>query len=141
MTETEMVEVLLAILEVILVTCRKTFFIFGKKHWKNVIKNIVFEILLSKTTPITVRIIYRPTSQTNVFEMLNMIFEKLDINKKEIYILRDFNINMYHSYRYIVHDDNTISSKFQSHDIKNYHQFCTKNWIKTTNTISNSGNL
>ena len=70
-----------------------------------------------------------------------MIFEKLDINKKEIYILRNFNINMYRSNKYIVHDDNTISSKFQSHDVKNYHQFCTKNCLKTTNTISNSGNL
>ena len=32
---------------------------------------------------------------------------------------------MYHNNRYIVRDDNTISSKFLSHDVKNCHQFCT----------------
>ena len=59
-----------------------------------------------------------------------MIFEKVDIDKKEIYILGDFNINMYHNNRYIVRDDNTISSKFLSHDIKKYHQFCTMHGLK-----------
>ena len=59
-----------------------------------------------------------------------MTFEKVDIDKKEIYILGDFNINMYHNNRYIVRDDNTISSKFLSHDIKNYHQFCTMHGLK-----------
>ena len=37
---------------------------------------------------------------------------------------------MYHNNRYIVHDDNTISSKFLSHDVKNYHQFCTMHGLK-----------
>ena len=36
-----------------------------KNFFPNVIENILFEILLSKTTPITVRIMYRPPSQTN----------------------------------------------------------------------------
>ena len=52
-----------------------------------------------------------------------MTFEKVDIDKKEIYILGDFNINMYHGNRYIVRVDNTIYSKFLSHNVKNYHQF------------------
>ena len=39
---------------------------------------------------------YRPHSQTNFLEILNMTFEKIDIDKKEIYILGDFNINVYH---------------------------------------------
>ena len=80
-----------------------------------------FEILLPKTTTINVGIMYRPPSQTNFPEILNMTFEKVDINKKEICILGDFNINMYHNNRYVVRDDNTISLKFLSHDVKNYH--------------------
>ena len=43
---------------------------------------------------------YRPPSQTNFLEILNMTFEKVHIDKyidKEIYILGDFNINMYHN--------------------------------------------
>ena len=101
-----------------------------KDFFPNVIKNIFFEILLPKTSPITVGIMYRPPSQTNFLEILNMTFEKVDVDKKEIYILGDFNINMYHNNRYIVRDDNTISSKFLSHDIKNYHQFCTMHGLK-----------
>ena len=37
---------------------------------------------------------------------------------------------MYHNNRYIVRDDNTISSKFLSHDVKNYHQFCATHGLK-----------
>ena len=59
-----------------------------------------------------------------------MTFQKVDIDKKKIYVLGDFNINMYHNNRYIVRDGNTISSKFLSHDIKNYHQFCTMHGLK-----------
>ena len=68
---------------------------------------------------------YSPPSQNDFLEILNMTFEKVDIEKKEIYILGDFNINMYQSNRYSVGDDNTISSKFLSRDIKNYYHFCT----------------
>ena len=67
-----------------------------KDFFPNVIENIFVEILLPKTTPITVEIMHRPHSQTNFLEILNMTFEKIDIDKKEIYILGDFNINVYH---------------------------------------------
>ena len=70
------------------------------------------------------------TSQTNFLEISNMSFEKIDKDKKEIYILDDSNISMYHNKRYTVRADNTISSKFLSHDVKNYHQFCTMHGLK-----------
>ena len=54
----------------------------------NVIKNIFFEILLLKATPITVGIMNKPPSQTNFLEILNMTFEKVDIEKKEIHSWR-----------------------------------------------------
>ena len=101
-----------------------------KDFFPNVIENIFFEILLLKTSPITVEIMCRPPCQTNFLEILNMTFETVDVNKKEIYILGDFNINICHNNRYIALDDNTISSKFLSHDIKNYHQFCTMHGLK-----------
>ena len=101
-----------------------------ENSFPNVIENIFFEILLPKTTPITVGLMYRLPNQTNFLEILNMTFEKVDIDKKEKYILGDFNVNMYHNNRYIVRDDNTISSKFLSHDVKNYHQFCTMHGLK-----------
>ena len=73
---------------------------------------------------------YRPPNQTNFLEILNMTLKKIDIDKKDIYILGDFNININHNNKYIVLDDNTISSKFLSHDIKNYHLFCTMHDLK-----------
>ena len=37
---------------------------------------------------------------------------------------------MYHNNTYIARDDNTISSKSLSHDVKNYHQFFTIQGLK-----------
>ena len=53
-----------------------------KDFFANVIENIFFEILLPKTTPITVGIMYGPPSQTNFLEILNTTFGKVDIDKK-----------------------------------------------------------
>lgn len=50
--ETETVEVLLAIFEVLLVSHKKTFFTCNP--------SIFFEILLPKTTPTAAKIMYRP---------------------------------------------------------------------------------
>ena len=59
-----------------------------------------------------------------------MTFEKVDLDKKDVYTLGHFSINMYHNNKYVVRDDNTISLKFLSHDVKNYHQFCSMHPLK-----------
>ena len=100
---------------------RKDISYVQKEFFPSVIRNIFLEILLPKTTPATIEVMYRPPSRTNFLEILNMTFEKVDTDKKEIYVIGNFNINIYHNNRYIVRDDNTISSKFLSHDVKNYH--------------------
>ena len=47
-------------------------------------------------TLIVVRIIYRPSSQSDLLEIINTHFSKLNTCKNEIYILGDFNIiNLY----------------------------------------------
>ena len=53
-----------------------------KDVFPNVIESIFFEILLPKTTPVTVGIMYKLPSQSNFPEILNMTFEKVDIDKK-----------------------------------------------------------
>ena len=40
------------------------------------------------------------------------------------YILGDFNINMFENNKYIVHENNTVCTKFASADAKKYHPFC-----------------
>ena len=84
-----------------------------KSFFPREIENIFIEILLPKTEPLIVGIIYRPPNQSN--------FDKLDTNTKESYVLGDFNINMYQNNKYTVGDGSTISSKFLSSDIKKYH--------------------
>ena len=58
---------------------------------------------------------YRPPNQNN--------FSKI-INAKESNIFGDSRKNMYQNNKYIVCDDNTISSKLVSSNIKYYHKFC-----------------
>ena len=94
-TETENVEVLLVISEV--------------------------EILLPKTKPILVEIIYRSPSQDSSLEILCKNFPSIDTDTKETYILGDFNINMYENNKYIVHENNKVCTKFASADAKKYH--------------------
>ena len=53
-----------------------------KDVFPNVIESIFFEILLPKTTPVTVGIMYKLPSQSNFPEILNMTFEKVDIDRK-----------------------------------------------------------
>ena len=94
------------------------------------IENIFVEILLPKSKPLIVGIIYRPPKESEFLEIINANFDKLDPDMKKLYILGDFNINMYQNNKYIVRDDNTISSRLLSSDIKNYHQFFKINGLK-----------
>ena len=74
-------------------------------------KEIHYVFLRLSTFFTSFYVFLRLSLRTNFLEILNMTFEKVDVDKKEIYILGDFNMNMFHNNRYIVHDDNTISSK------------------------------
>ena len=42
----------------------------------------------------------------------------------------NFNINMCENNKYIVHENNTVSTKLTSADAKKYHQFCTMHGLK-----------
>ena len=85
---------------------------------------------MPQTKPLIVRTIYSPPNQSNFQEVINAKFDKLYTDMKESYIFGGFNINMYQNNKYIVRDDSTISSKFLSSNIKNYHQFCTMHSLK-----------
>ena len=82
-------------------------------------------MLLPKTKPITAEIIYRPCNQNNFLQTLNENFAKLDTLKKELYILGDFNINLYQNQNYTGCKNNTLVSTTVSNDVKKYLQFCT----------------
>ena len=73
-------------------------------------------ILLPKTKPVIIGIIFRPSNQSNFLEII-----------KVNYILGDF---MDQNNKYIVRDGSTVSSKFFLSDIKNYDLFCTMHGLK-----------
>ena len=70
--------------------------------------------------PIVVGIIYQPPSQSEFLEIINTHFSKLDTNNNEIYILGDFNINLYLNNSYIFQKNNLLQSQSIASDIKKY---------------------
>ena len=88
------------------------------------IENIFLELLLPNMKPMVVRIIYRPPSQSEFLEIINTHFSKLDTNNKEIYILGDFNINLYLNNSYIFQKNNSLQSQSIHSDIKKYYELC-----------------
>ena len=89
-----------------------------KDSFPEEIENIFFEILLPKTKPITVGIIYGPPNQSK-FLQTHENLAKLDTLKKELYILGDFNMNLYQNQNHTECKNNTLVS------LENYLQFCT----------------
>ena len=89
------------------------------------IENIFFKILLPSTKPMIVGTIYRPSSQNNFLELLNGNMKKINSVNDEIYILRDFNINLFLNDFYILEKKNILNSKSNPSYVKTYHVFCT----------------
>ena len=65
---------------------------------------------------------YRPSSHGSFTETIIEHFPKINRNNTEIYILADFNINLFSKQKYIFHQTNTQS---MSPEVKNYFQFCS----------------
>ena len=93
-----------------------------KNFFPEEIENIFFEILLLKTKPITVRIIYRRPNQNNFLQTLSENFAKLDTLKKELYILGDFNRNLYQNQNHTGCKNNNLVSATVSNDVINFVQ-------------------
>ena len=66
------------------------------------IENIVLDILLPKSKPITVGIIYRLLNQVDFIYHFNNALGKLLFQSNEIYLLGDFNINLFFEGHYVL---------------------------------------
>ena len=66
--------------------------------------------------------ICRPPSQGSFTETITEHFSKSNTNDAEIYVLGDFNINLFSKQKYIFHQTNTQS---MTPEVKNYFQFCS----------------
>ena len=69
---------------------------FNKRtlHCKE-IENLVFDILLPKIKPITTGVFYRPPNQADFMNLIVEKFSNLNLTDNEIYLLCDFNINIF----------------------------------------------
>ena len=66
------------------------------------IENVTLDILLPKSKPITVGIIYRPPSQNDFVEHFHKALTKLPFQSNEIFLLGDFNINLFFEGHFIL---------------------------------------
>ena len=101
-----MVVVLLVSWEIPFLTAGKHFFALKQTH----------------SWPLIVSIIYRPPSQGCFTEIITQHFQKINKNHTEIYILSDFNVNIFSNQKYIFQQTITQS---MSHKVNTYFQFCS----------------
>ena len=64
-------------------------------------ENIFFEVLLPNTKSVVVGTLYCPPNQTNYMEIFNENLSKVDTSNVEIYILVDFNIDLWQNGHYV----------------------------------------
>ena len=112
-----------------------------KKEFENDIENIIIDIFLPKTKPITVVIFYRPPHQTNILDRVSESLDKLNLENSEVYILGDLNINLFYNEKYIYNNTNNIRNiQNLSPETKRYVEFCSffglKQLIKTPTRIT-----
>ena len=66
-----------------------------KKIFSNSIEHVFFEILIPKVKPIAVGIFYKTPNSNDFLNLLSNSFQQINLNKKEMYLLGDFNINLF----------------------------------------------
>ena len=77
------------------------------------IEEIFFEILLPKTKPVFVRIIYRPPTCISFLECFNKHLDDINL-ENEIFLLWDFNINLFHNAKYILKTNQAMQNRIPS---------------------------
>ena len=83
------------------------------------IENVFLDILLPKSKPILVGILYRPPTASGFLDKLTLAISRaVDFDSQEVYILGDLNINLNHK------------SSDTSNGIRRYKEFCSHHGLK-----------
>ena len=89
------------------------------------IENLVFDILLPKSKPITIGVFYRPPNQAEFMDLMVEKFSNLNLKDNELYLLGDFNINLFQNGKYILYGKRSTISRESVHPLINrYKEFC-----------------
>ena len=89
------------------------------------IENIIFDILLPKSKPVTIGVSYRPPNQANFMKLIVKSFSLLNLKDNELYLLGDFNINLLQNGNYILNTQGMAFCQGAVHTLINRYQgFC-----------------
>ena len=70
-------------------------------------------------------IFYRPPNSNDFLNLLSNSFQQIDLNKKEIYLLGDFNINLFQNGKFLLTENQSNQVKdLTSSLISKYKEFC-----------------
>ena len=75
------------------------------------IENLVFDILLPKSKPITIGVFYRPPNQGEFMDLMVEKFSNLNLKGNEIYLLGDLNINLFQNGKYSLNGKRSTTSQ------------------------------
>ena len=118
-----------------------------KKFFPNSIEHVFFEILIPKVKPIAVGIFYRPPNSNDFLNLLSNSFQQIDLNKKEIYLLGDFNINLFQNGKFLLKENQSNQVKDPTSSlISKYKEFCQSFFLteiikEPTRTTCNTASL
>ena len=94
------------------------------------IEGIFFDILLPKTKPIFVGIIYRPPTCINFLECFNKHLDDINLDN-EMFLLGDFNINIFHNGKYILKGNQAMQNRIPSRSlVSQYKLFCQRYFLE-----------
>ena len=104
----------------------------SKQILQDDIENIFIDLLLPKTKPITVGIVYKPPHQTGFIEKITANFNSLNVADTEMYVFGDLNINLLQNSKYILENTKNITKSFPdiTADAKKYIEFCQTYGLK-----------
>ena len=86
---------------------------------------LFFEILTSKVKPIAVEIFYRPTNATDFLNRFSNDFQQTENKINNIYLLRDFNVNLLQNGKFILKENQSNELKtFIFALVNKYKTFC-----------------
>ena len=117
------------------------------KIFPNSIEHVFFEILIPKVKPIAVGIFYRPPNSNDFLNLLSNSFQQIDLNKKEIYLLGDFNINLFQNGKFLLKENQSNQVKDPTSSlISKYKKFCQSFFLteiikEPTRTTCNTASL
>ena len=93
--------------------------------FSNSTEHVFFKILIPKVKPIAIGIFYRPPNENDFLNIFSNEFQQIDSKTNEIYLLRDFIINILQNGKFILKENQSYELKSSSSALVNkYKKFC-----------------